>query len=137
MADGLRPPAALAIHPADVVPALDGGFARARGRPGVLEPNHPEETMSARLKPTDPATPAQQRELRRLAQLTGTSFTPPRNVRHASQQIDAMRKRRRSDPLERTLERQQAKPGLQIGSRDATRISQTEIHGFGSTATWR
>jgi hypothetical protein len=103
----------------------------------VLEPNHPEDTMSAPRKPTDPATPRQQRELRRLAQLTGTSFTPPTSVRHASQQIDAMRKRRASDPLERTLERQQAKPGLQIGARDATRISPTEIHGYGSTATWR
>lgn len=93
--------------------------------------------MSAPRKPTDPATPRQQRELRRLAELTGTSFTAPRNVRHASQQIDAMRRRQTSDPLQRTLERQQANPGLQIGARAATRVRDCEIDGYGSTATWR
>jgi len=103
----------------------------------VLEPNHPEDTMSARLKPTDPATPKQQRELRRLAQLTGTSFTPPTNVRHASQQIDAMRKRQVFDPLARDLERAAAKAGLTIGGRDATRVRSAEVDGYGSTATWR
>lgn len=93
--------------------------------------------MSAPLKPTDPATVPQQRELRRLAQLTGTSFTPPRNVHHASQQIDAMRKRQRFDPLQRDLERAAAKAGLNIGANDATRVRSAEVDGYGSTATWR
>jgi hypothetical protein len=91
------------------------------------------------MSPTDAPTLKQHNELRRLAQRTGTSFTPPKTRSLASAEITRMRALKPSGglELERRLERDQARRGLQIGSRDATRIGQSEVTGYGSTATWR
>lgn len=52
-----------------------------------------------------PATRKQLALLRRLAERSGTTFTWPRDRRHASHQIDQLLQRPRSGRLERELDR--------------------------------
>lgn len=51
-----------------------------------------------------PPTLRQLALLRRLAERTGTTFTPPTDRQHASRQIDEMLQRPRSGRLERDLD---------------------------------
>jgi hypothetical protein len=87
--------------------------------------------MADELKPTA----KQLRELRRLAEATGTSFTPPRTRREASREITAMRRRRRSSRIDRQLERRDISDALAAGSL-ASAPREDEITGYGSSARW-
>jgi hypothetical protein len=80
-------------------------------------------------------TRSQLRELRRLAEATGTSFIPPITRAHASRQIADMRDRPRSSRHERTRERRQVSDDLQRGTL-ASAPQPDEIHGYGSSAHW-
>jgi hypothetical protein len=82
-----------------------------------------------------PPTPAQLRYLRRLAERTGTTFTPPRTVRDASRQIETLKARPASRPYdldadERALEQRH-------GAHTGTDIARSEISGYGASARWR
>jgi hypothetical protein len=87
--------------------------------------------MADELKPTA----KQLRELRRLAEATGTSFTLPRTRREASREITAMRRRRRSSRIDRQLERRDIGDALAAGSL-ASAPREDEITGYGSSARW-
>lgn len=83
----------------------------------------------------DKPTPKQLRELRRLAEQTGTTFTPPRTRREASRAISALRARRRSPRVERKLERRDISRALQASTL-ASAPRRDEIHGYGSSCRW-
>jgi hypothetical protein len=86
--------------------------------------------------PDSPKPTAKQlRELRRLAEATGTSFTPPRTRRQASRQISEMRRRRSSARIDRHLERRDVSEALAAGSL-ASAPREDEIDGYGSSARW-
>lgn len=82
-----------------------------------------------------PPTPRQLRELRRLAEATGTTFTPPQTRRDASRTIAALRTRSRSTQTERQLERRDVSAALSEGTL-ASAPRNNEIHGYGSSARW-
>ena len=84
---------------------------------------------------TKPASPAQQRYLRQLAQQTGTSFSPPSSAADASRQIDDLKRRPGSEPADRFADREAVVNGL-AGEVDATAIQAGEISGYGSGAHW-
>jgi len=86
--------------------------------------------MSADDKPTA----RQQRYLRTLAERTGTSFAPPSTVREASREIERLKGLSRSPRHEHQADRQAVQQTPRGG---ATRIDDSEIEGYGSTATWR
>jgi hypothetical protein len=80
-------------------------------------------------------TPKQLRELRRLADATGTTFTPPRTRREASRSIAALRRRRSSARFERREDRDRVARELRDGTL-ASAPRQDEIRGYGSNARW-
>jgi hypothetical protein len=77
----------------------------------------------------------QLRELRRLAEATGTTFTPPRTRAEASRAITALRGRRQTFRNERHLETDDVVCALR-GGMLATSPRDDEIVGFGSSARW-
>jgi hypothetical protein len=87
--------------------------------------------MTDELKPTI----KQLHELRRLAQATGTSFTPPRTRRQATQQITAMRRRPNSSRIDRQLEHRDISDALATTTL-ASAPHDDEITGYGSSARW-
>lgn len=80
-------------------------------------------------------TPKQLRELRRLADATGTTFTPPRTRREASRAIASMRRRTRTGRAERSRERDDVVRGVRSGTL-ASAPREDEIRGYGSSARW-
>jgi hypothetical protein len=87
--------------------------------------------MADNLQPTS----KQLRELRRLADATGTTFSPPRTRADASQSITALRKRQRLSRIERTVERRDVVRTVQEGTL-ASAPRPDDIVGYGSTARW-
>jgi hypothetical protein len=84
---------------------------------------------------SDPPTAKQQRELRRLAQTSGTSFTTPRTRQDASREIKRLRARTASPTHERHEDR--AAVGRRVERGDAAAVRKDEISGYGVSATWR
>ena len=86
---------------------------------------------------SDPATARQHKELRRLAERTGTSFTYPRTVAEASAEIGRMRALKGTHRGVRAAERQAVSRGLQEPSAQTPAFRHDEVEGYGSSATWR
>jgi len=85
--------------------------------------------------PTPPTT-RQLRYLRRLAERTGTSFTPPVTARDASRQIEALKARPASTAVEVYLD-VECTLEERDGAHNATAVGRGEITGYGSSASWR
>ena len=81
-------------------------------------------------------TAKQLRYLRDLAQLTGTTFTPPETKARASREIQRLKTRPVSTRADRVRERQQVQDDLQRGRGDAVRHRPGETSGHGSSARW-
>ncbi len=81
-------------------------------------------------------TAKQLRYLRVLADLTGTTFTPPTNREHASEQIDELKSRPPTSRADRTRERAALHRDLDQAPRDAVRHRPGETTGYGSSARW-
>ncbi|MHB8492795.1 MAG: hypothetical protein ACYDA6_11370 [Solirubrobacteraceae bacterium] len=78
-------------------------------------------------------TPKQLRYLRSLAAGTATSFVTPTTRRHASREIDRLRRLRnrgRAPSFDDVLDEQEP-------FTYATAVASTEVSGFGSAASWR
>ena len=84
------------------------------------------------LKPTG----AQLRYLRKLAERTGTSFTPPATRRQASAEIARLKRHPRSARFERGDDRRAVGRALRE-QQPASSVRDDEIRGYGSSATWR
>lgn len=104
-------------------------------------------TTKANMKPsrlTPKPTAKQLRYLRQLAQQTGRTFVTPKTAREASQQIDLLKSGRAAAPaqekaweaLSAQRDRGHIARELQEAPRDATRIRDDEIGGWGSSASY-
>jgi hypothetical protein len=80
-------------------------------------------------------TARQLRYLRQLAELTGTTFTPPATRRQASHQIEALKQRSRSAGFDRREDRQAVSRGL-ADQQPASSVRDDEISGYGGEARW-
>ena len=88
-------------------------------------------------KPTAPRPTAKQLQLlRRLALERGESFVTPQTRAQASREIGRLKARKRSTRTERAVERRQVSRDL-AASGDAARVRDSEITGYGASATWR
>ncbi len=81
-------------------------------------------------------TAKQLRYLRDLAQVTGTTFTPPKTSTEASREIARLKARPISCLTDRARERRQVQDDLARGRHDAVRHRANETDGHGSTARW-
>jgi hypothetical protein len=81
-------------------------------------------------------TSAQLRYLRRLADQTGTTFTPPATRRQASAEIARLKRCPRSAHFERREDRRAVGRGL-AEQQPASSVREDEIQGHGSNASWR
>lgn len=80
-------------------------------------------------------TARQLRYLRQLAELTGTTFTPPATRRQASHQIERLKQRSRSAGFERREDRRAVSRSL-TQDQPASSVRDDEISGYGSDAHW-
>jgi hypothetical protein len=74
--------------------------------------------------------------LRRLAEQTGTTFSPPSTRAEASRAIRAIRERPRSSRSERQRERREVQHDMATRRGDAAQVTSSELSGWGSHATW-
>jgi hypothetical protein len=82
----------------------------------------------------DKPTAKQLRYLRTLAAERGQSFTNPTTKAQASAEIRRLKTQPRQSRLERHVERRELE---QIATpRDATRVDESEIAGYGAHARW-
>jgi hypothetical protein len=92
--------------------------------------------QEASMNPTPPSA-RQLNYLKALANRTGQTFTYPKTSGHASREIQRLKAVRSSSRVERTLERPDV--GAEQRAREANcdvPVDPSEIHGYGSTATW-
>jgi hypothetical protein len=80
-------------------------------------------------------TPKQQRYLRALAEKRGVSFVPPRTRAEASQAIRELLSRKPDSRTEQARDRRVVQDALANAGDDA-RVSERELEGYGSSATW-
>jgi hypothetical protein len=85
--------------------------------------------------PSKPTT-RQLNYLRSLAARTGQTFTWPKSCNQASDEIDRLKHSQRSSRTELEIEREIA-DAITQGENDAVRYRQSEVTGYGSTATWK
>lgn len=97
----------------------------------------PDHRQAATTGAGAPPTPRQQAYIRRLALARGVSFTPPRTRAEASGLIDQLKRRTPDTPADRRRELKAVRADMAAGARDATRIIDGELTGYGSTATWK
>ena len=101
-------------------------------------PNRQEELAYVPDDYEEPrATAKQLAYLKALAQRTGQTFAYPRTASQASREIRRLKAVRPSYWLEREFERQEIADAIAAGPDDAARVRDAEIHGYGSTATWK
>ena len=92
----------------------------------------PRTTSGGEPKPTG----KQLAFLRRLAERTGQTFSYPRTRAEASAEINRLCRQPATPRADRVRERRQVADDLVTRTGGATRIRQSEIDGYGSTATW-
>lgn len=83
-------------------------------------------------KPTKP----QLAYLRDLAMKTGRSFDWPRTFDEASEQIDRLKKAKRTSRADRRRETWEVRRDMASGRGDAVRVRDEELAGYGSAARW-
>jgi hypothetical protein len=93
-------------------------------------PSHHSHTAARR------PTPGQQRYLRRLAEQTGTSFTPPSTFAEARREISRLEGLERSPRADRIRDQRAVQADLQAGAGDSVRHRRPETRGYGSSARW-
>jgi hypothetical protein len=81
------------------------------------------------MAPPDKPTTRQLRYLRRLAEPTGTTFTPPATRRQASQEIERLKLRPSSSRLERREDSRSVSQGL-ASEQPASSVRDDEIRCF-------
>jgi hypothetical protein len=84
---------------------------------------------------TNRPTSRQLSYLKALAERTGQTFTYPHTSRQASDEINRLKHTRPSSHGELEIEREIA-DAVTVGERDAARVRNHEIDGYGSSATW-
>jgi hypothetical protein len=85
----------------------------------------------------DRPTPKQLAYLRSLANRAGQTFTYPRTRGQASREIQRLKQAQPSSRIERQVERKAIADAIANGLQDAARVTDREVDGYGSTATWK
>ena len=75
--------------------------------------------------------------LRQLALERGVSFVLPRTRSDASRLIDQLKRRPPEPRADRRREIRAVQDDLARGRGDAARVRESEISGYGSSATWK
>jgi hypothetical protein len=83
-----------------------------------------------------PPTPRQLAYLRALAERTGQTFATPRTSREASAEIRRLKGAPSGSRLDRRIERGEIADAIGSGAEDSVRVTQREVTGHGSSATW-
>jgi hypothetical protein len=91
---------------------------------------------STSTRSTRKPTPPQLRYLRILTEKTGTTFTLPKSFGEAKRLIDEMKGRKPTPRSEMRRERREISRDMATRRGDAAQVRTTEIHGYGSKATW-
>jgi hypothetical protein len=91
---------------------------------------HPQSTRG-----DAPPTAKQERYLRTLAEKRGVSFVPPRTRTEASRAIRELLRRRPDTRADQARDRRAVQDALAKAGDDA-RVSERELEGYGSSATW-
>jgi 50S ribosomal subunit-associated GTPase HflX len=84
-----------------------------------------------------PPTPKQMSYLRSLAMQRGETFAVPSTFAQASAEIDRLKGRRRMTRAEHRIDRADRKRDSARVGRDAASVHDSEIEGYGSSATWK
>ncbi len=87
--------------------------------------------------PDAPPTAKQQRYLRQLAIERGVTFTIPATRAQASQTIQQLLRRRPEPASDRRRETRAVRDDLATNRGDSARVRDSELTGYGSTATWK
>jgi len=91
-------------------------------------------------EPTAPHAPKptakQMRYLKALAEERGQSFTYPSTKREASAEIDRLRGVKTTPRADARRERRQISEHMAARRGDNARIRDSEVQGYGSSATW-
>jgi hypothetical protein len=95
-------------------------------------PTTPDQKATMSHKPP---TRRQINYLKALAERTGQTFTYPHTAAEASREITRLKQTRLSSHGELEIEREIA-DAVAVGERDAARVRDDEINGYGSSATW-
>jgi hypothetical protein len=74
--------------------------------------------------------------LRALAKRTGQTFTWPKTMESASEEIDRLKGVKPTHRTDRRRELRDIQDDLATGRGDAARVRDDELSGYGSTATW-
>ena len=95
--------------------------------------HHPQTSHRAGAPPT----PRQQRYLCQLALERGVSFEPPKTRFEASRLIEQLKCRPSEPRADRRREIRGVQEDFARGRGDAARVRESEISGYGSSATWK
>lgn len=93
--------------------------------------HHPEPR-----RPEKP-TAKQQSYIRKLAMARGVSFTPPKTKAEASRLINDLKRRRPDSAADRVRDARAISRAMATGRGDNAQVRDTEVDGYGSTATWK
>jgi hypothetical protein len=74
--------------------------------------------------------------LRDLAAATGRSFKWPSTQREASEEIEALKKFRRTSRADRRRETREIRADMAKGRGGSAAVRDEELSGYGSTASW-
>lgn len=96
------------------------GFAMTNSQPHIRKP-----------------TSKQIRYLKNLAMSTGESFTYPKTFEDADRQIRRLRRKKRTPAAERRRETEAVRRAMSEHRGDGASVRDSEIGGYGSSATWR
>jgi hypothetical protein len=113
----------LADLPRAASPSSSGplfGFAMTNSQPHIRKP-----------------TSKQLRYLRNLALSTGGSFAYPKTFEDADRQIRRLRRQKRTPAAERRRETKAVRRAMSERRGDSASVRESEIGGYGSSATWR
>jgi hypothetical protein len=83
-----------------------------------------------------PPTVKQLAYLRTLAERTGQTFATPRTSGDASAEIRRLKAAPAETRVERRIERNEIANAIAAGPQDSARVTQSEVVGYGSSATW-
>jgi hypothetical protein len=85
--------------------------------------------------PSGPTKP-QLKLLRELAEETGGTFVWPASFTAAREQIEDLKRRKKTSRADRRREIGQVRRDMATGRGDGARVRETELAGYGSEARW-
>jgi hypothetical protein len=94
------------------------------------------QPTASRRSSGPPPTKAQLKFLRDLATQRGETFAVPRTTAEASREIERLKSRRRTSASDLRRERRQISDDMATRRGDDARVRDSEVTGYGSSATW-